>query len=146
MAKLQDLRKECKSKNIAFTPKNTITQLENKLNGFKMKNDPVTQEQIDAWKDKYSKVHKLTVIVKKDAYGKTTDEAVGYLRNPTRNHKATAMSMFAQNKIMECGEFLKNNCWLGGDERLKDKGEIADTASVSANGIIEFLDGELGEV
>ncbi|CAG2532928.1 hypothetical protein MAR621_03122 [Maribacter dokdonensis] len=145
MATLKELRAECKAKGIEFTTKHTILQLTNKIKSYQMKKSPVTPEQIEAWKKDHAKVHKISVVVKKDADGNVLDEAVGYLKKPTRNHKATAMSMYAQNKILECGEFLRNNCWLGGDERLKSKGDIADTAAIQANGIIEFMEGELGE-
>jgi len=149
MSKLSDLRQQCKDNNVVFDNTHTAKQLELKLIKKVMadttKKGVITKEQIAEWKKQHNKVHKLSVIVKKDADGNIKDEAVGYLKNPSRNHKATAMSMYAQNKILECGEFLRNNCWLGGDERLKDKGEIADTAAIQANGIIEFLEGELGE-
>ena len=111
-----------------------------------LKKGNVSDAHITEWKKKYGKVHKIAVIIKKDEAGIIMDEAVGYLRKPTRNHKATAMSMYAQNQILECGEFLRDNCWLGGDERLKSAEEIADTAAIQANGIIQFMDGTLGEV
>lgn len=100
----------------------------------------ITKEQIAKWKKDHGKVYKITVKVDEN------DQAVGYLKKPNRNHKATALSMYNQNKILECGEFLRDNCWLGGDERLKIKDEIADSAAVQASGIVKFLDSELGEV
>ena len=149
MGRLQELRQACKDKGLVHTQKDTIKILEKKLKTKAMaddkKNGLITPELIKDWKKKHGKIHKLTVLVKKDDEGNVVDEAVGYLKKPSRNHKATAMSMYAQNKILECGEFLRNNCWLGGDERLKSSGDIADTAAIQANGIIEFLDGELGE-
>ena len=74
------------------------------------------------------------------------DVAIGYLRPPSRNHKATALSMYSQNKVLECGEFLRDNCWLGGDSRLQTDENIADSAAIQASGIVKFLSGELGEV
>ncbi|WP_146897011.1 hypothetical protein [Chryseobacterium lathyri] len=102
----------------------------------------ITQEQITEWKKKFKtdKLHKLTV---KDKDG---NPIVGYLKPPGREIKATALSMYSQNKILECGEFIRDNCWLGGDERLKMSGDIADTAAIQASGIIKFLEAELGEV
>jgi len=87
----------------------------------------------------FKKVHTIKVNVDKD------DVAVGYLKPPTRNIKAAALSMYSQNKILESGEFLRDNCWLGGDERLKTDGDIADTAAMAASGIFKMLDSELGE-
>lgn len=102
----------------------------------------ITDEQIAEWKRKHKtdKLHKLSVKV---AEG---DIAVGYLKPPKREVKATALSMYSQNKILECGEFIRNNCWLGGDERLMSDGDVADSAAIQASGVIKFLEAELGEV
>lgn len=99
----------------------------------------ITSEQIAEWKKKHKKVYTLSIRVAEN------DTAVGYLRKPSRDHKAVALSYYAQNKIMEAGEFLRDNCWLGGDERLKTNEDIADSAAIQASGIVKFLDGELGE-
>ncbi|GEN71578.1 hypothetical protein CLA01_16500 [Chryseobacterium lathyri] len=140
------LRDVCRELEIPFTPKNTIKELSNKIRLKKMsietKEGNITQEQITEWKKKFKtdKLHKLTV---KDKDG---NPIVGYLKPPGREIKATALSMYSQNKILECGEFIRDNCWLGGDERLKMSGDIADTAAIQASGIIKFLEAELGEV
>lgn len=143
------LRDACDYEGVSYQSSETIKQLQTKLKKHKMSKDLakgiITEDQIEAWKKKYGKVHVLKVIVKKDDNNKVVDEAVGYLKQPARNHKATAMSMYAQHQILECGEFLRDNCWLGGDERLKSDKNIADTAAIQANGIIQFMDGSLGE-
>jgi hypothetical protein len=142
----QALRDECKILGIPYTSKNTIKELSNKIRLKTMSNDTkdgnITPEQIAEWKlkNKTEKLHKLTVT---DTDG---NAIVGYLKPPGRQIKATALSMYSQNKILECGEFIRDNCWLGGDERLKMSGDIADTAAIQASGIIKFLDAELGEV
>lgn len=144
--KRQELRDHCKEMNIPFTTKNTNNELINKIQLKKMsietKEGNISPEQISEWKKKYKteKLHKLTV---KDKDG---NPIVGYLKPPGREIKATALSMYSQNKILECGEFIRDNCWLGGDERLKMSGDIADTAAIQASGIIKFLEAELGEV
>lgn len=143
MTRREDVREQCREKGIAFSPDETIKQLTKKIKkkemAEKLKKGIVTEEQIAEWKKKYGTVHVIKVTVKEG------DIAVGYLRKPNRNHKATALSMYAKDKILECGEFLRNNCWLGGDERLKDHEDIADTAAIQANGIVKFMEGELGE-
>lgn len=139
----QELQQECKALGLKAKPNATIKQLKTKIKTHKMaketKSGNITAEQIKEWKAKYGTVHKITVKVSE------TDTATGYLRKPNRNHKATALSMYAKDKILECGEFLRNNCWLGGDERLLNEDDIADTAAIQASGIVKFLDGELGE-
>lgn len=144
MGQLQDLRDECRELGIAHTPKHTINQLTKKIQKFKMaeetKSGTILKAQIDAWKKEHGSVYKLEVKVSEN------DKAVGYLRKPTRNHKATALSMYAKDKILECGEFIRNNCWLGGDERLLKENDIADSAAIQASGVVKFLDGSLGEI
>lgn len=143
------LRDACAYEGIDYQSSETIKKLQTKLKKHKMSKDLksgiISEDQIEAWKKKYGKVHVLKVIIKKDDNNKVVDQAVGYLKQPARNHKATAMSMYAQHQILECGEFLRDNCWLGGDERLKSDKNIADTAAIQANGIIQFMDGSLGE-
>lgn len=142
----QQLKEECKALGVAFLPNETNKQLETKIKRAKMaketKQGNITAEQIAEWKKKHKtdKLHKLSVKVNDN------DTAVGYLKPPTREVKATALSMFSQNKILECGEFIRNNCWLGGDDRLMTNGDIADSAAVQASGIIKFLEADLGEV
>lgn len=142
----QELQSECKQLGISFDRKATNKELSNKIKRKKMsdktKAGEITKEQIKAWKTKHKtdKLHVLKVKVNE------SDTAVGYLKPPTREVKATALSMFSQNKILECGEFIRDNCWLGGDDRLKIDRDIADSAAVQASGIIKFLESELGEV
>lgn len=145
----EELRDACAYEGISYKQSETIKQLQKKLKKHKMAKDlaqgVITKEQIEAWKKEHGKVHVLRVTLKKDDADKIVDEAVGYLKQPSRNHKATAMSMFSQHQLLECGEFLRDNCWLGGDERLKSDKNIADTAAIQANGIVQFMEGSLGE-
>lgn len=139
----QELRDQCKSLGIKYLPGHTNRQLQIKIKSFKMakqtKAGNITPEQIQEWKNKYKKVYTLKVKVADN------DIAIGFLRKPSRDHKAIALSLYAQNKILESGEFLRDNCWLGGDDRLKSNEDIADTAAVQASGIVKFLEAELGE-
>lgn len=143
MQRKQDLQIECKELGLNYKSGETIKQLQTKLKKHKMatetKKGNISQEQIEEWKKKFKKVYILKVKVNE------SDEAVGYLRKPSRDHKAVALSLYAQNKILEAGEFVRDNCWLGGDDRLKTKEDIADSAAIQASGIVNFLEGELGE-
>lgn len=146
MDTVQGLKDQCKELFIKFPADATKKQLElkikNKIMSDKTKQGIITKEQIDAWKKEF-KVDKLPTLNIVVAPG---DVAIGYLRPPSRNHKATALSMYNQNKVLECGEFLRDNCWLGGDSRLQTDENIADSAAIQASGIVKFLQGELGEV
>ena len=140
---VQDLKIKCTELGIKTTSSDTLKTLQKKIKNKIMSNETkagiISKEQIESWKKEHKKVHILRVKV---AEG---DVAIGYLKNPSRNHKATALSMYSQNKVLECGEFLRDNCWLGGDERLKTDSDIADSAAISASGIVKFLETELGE-
>jgi hypothetical protein len=140
---IQKLRDQCKALGIRYqtdeTQKKLQQKIKNKIMANETKKGNITKDQIDTWKKEHGKVYTLSVKVTPD------DIAVGYLRTPHRNHKATALSMYSQNKILECGEFLRDNCWLGGDERLKTAVDIADSAAIQASGIVKFLESELGE-
>lgn len=143
MNEIEKIRNECRELGISFTSSDTKKQLNNKIKLKKMANltkeGVITPDQIAQWKKEHKKV--FTIEVKVDE----NDKAVGYLKPPTRNHKAIALSMYSQNKILECGEFLRDNCWLGGDDRLKTDADIADSAAISASGIVKFLETELKE-
>lgn len=136
---LENIRTEAKEKGVDFKNSDTIANIQKKIdskeNMESLKQGVVPKTQLESWKKKYKKVHKITVEV---AEG---DKAIGYLRNPSRDHKAIALSLYQQNKPLETGEFLLQNCWLGGDERLKDAEEVSDSAAIQANTIVNFLKG-----
>jgi hypothetical protein len=140
---LQELKIKATSLGVKFssdvTKKQLTIKIKNKIMSDNTKKGIISKDQIDAWKKEHKKVHIIKVTVDKD------DVAVGYLKPPTRNIKAAALSMYSQNKVLESGEFLRDNCWLGGDDRLKTDGDIADTAAMAASGIFKMLDSELGE-
>lgn len=143
MSELQTIRNQCKELGIKFSSSDTKQQLKNKITKKIMSNKliagEITPEQIEQWKKEHKTVHTLTVTTPEG------EDIKGYLKPPTRNHKAIALSMYNQNKVLECGEFLRDNCWLGGDERLKTDSDIADSAAIVASGIVKFLTGTLGE-
>jgi len=93
-----------------------------------------TAEQISIWKKENSEVHEITVEVVPGI-----EHGVGYLKGASRDVAARAMTMYTQSKILETGEFIINNCWLGGDERLKSDEKIAMAAAVEANQLVEFM-------
>ena len=141
---LEEIRSEAVDKGVEFKNSDTIANIKKKIDTKEkkdsLKQGIVSKEQLQAWKKKHGKVHEITVKVTEN------DIAVGYLRKPTRDHKAIALSSFAQNKILETGEFLLQNCWLGGDDRLRDAEDIADSAAVQANSIVNFLTGSSKEI
>ncbi|MDX9703932.1 MAG: hypothetical protein RBU23_12950 [Candidatus Auribacterota bacterium] len=116
-----------------------------------------TPEDIAKWKELYGKVHKLEVPVKyTTADGRefedeeeakdhaaglvenkreiTTLSVVGYLRTPSRKIISMATAVGGKDPI-KFGELILQNCWLGGDERIKTDDELF----LAANAIIGDL-------
>jgi hypothetical protein len=73
----------------------------------------ITQEQFDAWKKEHGDIH--TISVYDDSQTKTC-----YLKPPGRNVVAVMMTRHANKQILEAGEFAIQNCWLGGDDSLRN--------------------------
>ena len=101
-----------------------------------------TPEQINAWKQEHGDIKAIHVTM---ADG---DVAVAYLKPADRNVVAYGLTKSMSNKIVEAGEFVLKNCFIGGDERLKLTGPTADTkpqlaAAIAAASLLEMLDVEV---
>ena len=104
-----------------------------------------TPEQITAWKDQHGEIKSISVTV---APG---DVATAYLKPADRNVVAFGVTKMASNKIVEAGEFVLKNCFVGGDERLKLTGPTAETAaqvaaSIAASSLLKMLEVEVKNV
>lgn len=98
----------------------------------------VTKAQIQEWKKEHKTVHEIRVKVSED------DEAVGYLKSPDRNIIARAAQLHAQDKLIEVGEFLIANCWLGGDMRIREDEDVAVSAAIFTSGnLVEFKETQI---
>ena len=67
------------------------------------------QNKIDAWKSKHGKVH----------YIETEDGKEIFLKSPNRATVAMAMSK-SRNSPLALVEVIIKNCWLAGDEEVKE--------------------------
>ncbi len=74
---------------------------ETKLNGA------ATEKQIAEWKEKHGDVWAITV-----------GGSVCYLKRPSRKALSYA-SMMGKSDPLRFSETMLNECWLGGDERIK---------------------------
>lgn len=75
---------------------------------------PTEQEmQLAAWKQQYGEVFELSVKVSEK------DTATCWLKPADRNVLAFALQKVAKDQMMEPGEFILKNCFIGGDERLR---------------------------
>ncbi len=116
-----------------------------------------TPEDITKWKELYGKVHTLEIPIKYttadgrefDDEGEAKDHAselvpekreiqtlsiVAYLRTPSRKIISMATAVGGKDPI-KFGELILQNCWLGGDERIKTD----DDLFLAANAIIGDL-------
>jgi len=95
-------------------------------------------QQIARWKQQHRDVLQITVEVGPG------DQAICYLKPADRNIIAFALKQVMSKNLLEAGEFLLRNCWLGGDERMQDGGSQADdriivAAAIEAAGTIDLL-------
>lgn len=101
-----------------------------------------TPEQIDAWKAQYGEIKAIEVTV---ADG---DVATAYLKPADRNVVAYGLTKSMKSQIVEAGEFVLKNCYVGGDERLKLTGAQAETkaqltAAIAAATLLDMYDVEV---
>ncbi|GAA4349803.1 hypothetical protein GCM10023185_06830 [Hymenobacter saemangeumensis] len=69
--------------------------------------------------------------------------ATCYLKQPNRVVVARAMSLLAQHKPLEAGEFILENCHVGGSQEVLSDERLKMSASMQAVQLVELLDGEL---
>ena len=105
--------------------------------GHTAKGEPIDKKLIDKWKNAHGAVTMISVDVTEK------DKAVGFLKKPTRNVTAKAMSLYNLNKVLETGEYLLQNCWIDGDERLINDEDVSMAAAVQAKNLVEFKTGSL---
>lgn len=101
-----------------------------------------TEAQLTEWKAKYEKDGPIKVI---ELVVSPTEVSYGYLKpaDSDRMIVAKAMSLHHQNKILEVGEFILNNCWIGGDERMRNDTKMSINAATFAGQTIEFMVGTI---
>lgn len=102
----------------------------------------ITVGELEQYKNEHGKenIFQLDVEVQKG------DVATCYIRKPDRNVYALAISMYNQDKILECGELIILNCWLGGDTRCKMDTQVAISAAMKARDTVTFYTASLKNV
>jgi len=94
---------------------------------------------VDQLKAEHGDVRTLTLT--DDETGNTV--AVAYLKRPNRPTVARAVSLLSQSKVLEAGEFLLENCFVGGDQHVLSDEWLKMSAAMKAVEIVKLLDGEL---
>ena len=87
--------------------------------------------KLEELKEKHGEVNKIIVEEGDKTY-------TCYLKSPDRNVFARASSLQAQFKPVEAGEFVRDNCWLDGDEEMKDRNR-AKLSVTTANEALKCL-------
>lgn len=96
--------------------------------------------QINEWKNKYGSVYAITIPGNTDDGEK--DSFTGYFRKP--NLKIiSASSRFANDNPVKSGEILFENCWLGGDQEIKDNDELKLTAITKINELFKVREADI---
>ena len=104
----------------------------------------VTKAQIDAWKKAHGVIHKISVIVEKDAKGKAKDVAVGYIKDVNDDLDIISNAVTLQaTRVLEAKLFVLENAWLGGDERIRTVTKIKISAAIQAGQTVDLLDGSV---
>ncbi len=93
---------------------------------------------LDQLKAEHGEVQTLTL---KNKAGDVV--ATCHLKQPNRPTVARAMSLIAQTKPLEAGEFILENCFIGGDPEVLSNERLKMSAAMQAIQLVELLDGEL---
>lgn len=91
-----------------------------------------TKEQIAEWKEKYGKIYQLTA----------EDGSTCVIRKPDRKVLSHATAI-AGNDPIKFNEIVLNDCWLGGDEDMREDDAKFMAISGQLGGIIEIAEVEL---
>ena len=75
-----------------------------------------TQKEIDTWKARHRKVYEITVQDGEEAF-------VGYFKRPDMD-TVTAVTKLAKTDEVKSANILFDNCWLGGDDLIKDEATL----------------------
>lgn len=81
----------------------------------------VDQKQIDAWKTQFDVVDIIEIEVAQEG---TEEISYFYLKPAGRDALALIMSRYDSGQIVEAGEAAIANCWILGDERIRNPAGI----------------------
>ena len=104
----------------------------------------IDAQTIVAWK----KEHQTNILHEIAVYTDSTKTAVvvGYLKPADRVIVGRAMSLFAAQDQMGAGEFILDNCFVGGNPCLLNDDKIRISAAVQAAACIEILESSVKKV
>lgn len=97
----------------------------------------IEPEQVKAFKAEHKELHEIHVKVSE------REVSVCYIRKPDRNVTARALSLYHQDKPLQSGEFIRDNCWLAGDPRAKSQDDIAISVALQCNQLVPIMETEV---
>ncbi|MCZ2128855.1 MAG: hypothetical protein LC109_01155 [Bacteroidia bacterium] len=100
----------------------------------------LTPEQEQELKKQYGRVRKIKVKLKDGSV------SACYCKYPDRNVVALALSKRGQNKVLEAGETILDNCFVGGDEQCKSVDAMRISASMECYELLDFLEASSEEL
>jgi hypothetical protein len=108
---------------------NDVTLITSQETDVKIYFGGVTAEQYQQWADQFhGKILDITVIhpISKQQLG-------CYLKPMGRNELSMALTFQTNKQLLEGGEVILENCWLGGNEKLRNPGtDVFDQQAASA--------------
>lgn len=91
----------------------------------------VSAGQLAAWQKQHA-VHVITV-------EKGSEKYTAYVREPNRSEYGTAAQILQKQNPLSVGEFLLNNCKLGGDDAIWADDKMYISAAIAAQELIEVF-------
>lgn len=108
------------------------------MNDNKVTASEVTAEMIEAWKQKFGEVFKITVDKGLDS------EKVAYVRKPTRQElKYAMMSSRGGQDLISMQEVLVSHCMLGGDPVIQTDDEYFLAVAEKVSDLFKKREAEL---
>lgn len=88
-----------------------MTTTENKEQAGRTFDGGITEAQIEAFKARHGKVHRVDIVADGDTH-------IGYFRRPDFQ-TIRAVTKLGKTDEVEAGKVMFDNCWLGGSEELR---------------------------
>jgi hypothetical protein len=101
------------------------------------------KEQIEAWKKQYGAVYEITVVTERGNDGMPSKTSFGYLQKASRPVMAKYFSLLSNKQIVEAGDHLINNLWIGGDEQIRIDDEMCINAGTAAMSLMPNYEAEV---
>lgn len=98
----------------------------------------ISDEEIRVYKESFGEVHEIII----PANDEGTEAGVCYLRKPTRKIIEAVFSLIQTNPI-QAAEVMMRNCWICGDERIKNDDDMFLSAVPLVTSLIKIRTGEI---